>query len=236
MILLKIHNINVSYGEMQVLHNVSISIEKGSWVSLIGPNGAGKTTLLNTIIGFLKPSSGTITFNGERIDTLKVHERVRKGLSLVPEDRKLFPRLTVLENLEMGAYMLSKEEKEKRLEEVFELFPRLKERKKQLANTLSGGERQMLCIGRALMSRPQLLMLDEPSLGLAPNLVDTLFETLRVLKEKEDITILLVEQKVKHAIQLSDKIYLMEKGKLTEVAETGRKVDEEYLRKKYLIL
>lgn len=232
--LLKVNNIYVSYGIMQVLHNISMTIEKNSWVSIIGPNGAGKTTLLNTIIGFLKPSSGTITFKGERIDTLEVHERVRRGLSLVPEDKKLFPRLTVLENLRMGAYLISKEEREKRLKEVFELFPRLKERKKQLANTLSGGERQMLVIGRALMSRPQLLMLDEPSLGLAPKLVDSLFETLKVLKEKEEIAILLVEQRVKHAIEASDKIYIMEKGKLTEVKE-GEKVDDEYLRKKYLV-
>ena len=228
--LLKLNNINVFYGHLHILFDISLEVEKGKFISVIGPNGAGKTTLLKTIIGFLKPLSGDIIFKDKKINKLNVSERVREGLTLVPEDKKIFPRLTVAENLEMGAYLFSKEEGKKQFREVYNLFPRLKERKNQLANTLSGGERQMLVIGRALMSKPELLMLDEPSTGLAPNLVPSLFKTIKKLQERKKITIILVEQRVKYALLMGSDIYIMEMGRLV----SAENFDKDFLRSKYL--
>jgi len=212
--LLKVNNIDVFYGNVQVLRDVSFEVKKGEVVSIIGANGAGKTTTINTISGLLKPTSGTIEFLGERIDELPPHMIIRKGIAQIPEGRRVFPRLTVLENLRMGSYV---PEARKRRKEtfrlVFNLFPRLEERKKQLAGTLSGGERQMLAIARGLMSKPKLLMLDEPSLGLAPKLT---LETFKVIKQLRDegMTMLLVEQSIYQALELADRAYLLETGRV----------------------
>lgn len=212
--MLKVNNIDVFYGNVQVLRDVSFEVKKGEVVSIIGANGAGKTTTINTISGLLKPTSGTIEFLGERIDELPPHMIIRKGIAQIPEGRRVFPRLTVLENLRMGSYV---PEARKRRKEtfrlVFNLFPRLEERKKQLAGTLSGGERQMLAIARGLMSKPKLLMLDEPSLGLAPKLT---LETFKVIKQLRDegMTMLLVEQSIYQALELADRAYLLETGRV----------------------
>ena len=212
--MLKVNNLNVFYGNVQVLRDVSFEVKKGEVVSIIGANGAGKTTTLNTISGLLKPASGTVEFLGERIEGLPPYMIIRKGIAQIPEGRKVFPRLTVLENLRMGSYVPEARKKRKEtLRLVFDLFPRLEERKKQLAGTLSGGERQMLAVARGLMSKPKLLMLDEPSLGLAPKLT---LETFKIIKQLSDegMTILLVEQSVYHALELADRAYVLETGRV----------------------
>jgi len=212
--LLKVNNIDVFYGNAQVLRDVSFEVKKGEVVSIIGANGAGKTTTINTISGVLKPTSGTIEFLGERIDGLLPYMIIRKGIAQIPEGRRVFPRLTVLENLRMGSYVPEARKRRKEtLRLVFDLFPRLEERKKQLAGTLSGGERQMLAIARGLMSKPKLLMLDEPSLGLAPKLTLETFNVIKQLRD-EGMTILLVEQSVYHALELADRAYLLETGRV----------------------
>jgi branched-chain amino acid transport system ATP-binding protein len=214
--MLEIKNLHVSYGAINALHGISLSVKAGSIVTLIGANGAGKTTTLKTISGLLKPKSGEIFYEGKNIAGLPPHQIVALGLSHVPEGRMIFANLTVLENLQLGAY-LQKDKKivRQELAHVFNLFPRLKEREKQIAGTLSGGEQQMLAIGRALMSRPKLLLLDEPSLGIAPLLVKTIFEKIVEINREQGLTILLVEQNANLALEVSSSGYVLETGKIT---------------------
>ena len=214
--MLEIKNLYVSYGAINALHGISLSVKAGSIVTLIGANGAGKTTTLKAISGLLKPKSGEILYEGRNISGLPPHQIVKLSLSHVPEGRMIFANLTVLENLQLGAY-LQKDKKVVRdeLEHIFSLFPRLKERVKQIAGTLSGGEQQMLAIGRALMGKPKLLLLDEPSLGLAPLLVKTIFEKIVEINRKEGLTILLVEQNANLALEVSSYGYVLETGKIT---------------------
>lgn len=232
--MLKVNELTVTYGPHRALTDVSIHADEGEIVVVIGANGAGKSTLLNTIVGLIKPIKGEIKFKGERIDPLPPYKIVEKGVSLVPEGRRVFPKLTVLENLELGAYTKrARQKKNENLEFVFKLFPRLKERKHQKAGTLSGGERQMLAIGRALMSDPELLLLDEPSLGLAPKIVLEIFNVLKELKEY-GITILLVEQHAYKALTIADRGYVLENGRIT-LSGTGQELlNNEYVKSAYL--
>jgi len=232
--MLQVKSINVFYGSMQALWNVSIEVKKGEIVAIIGSNGAGKTTTLMTISGILRPKPGEIYFNGTRIDSLEPFQIVDLGISHVPEGRRVFPYMTVLENLLIGAYTpRAKKRIKDSLEFVFNLFPRLKERKKQLANTLSGGEQQMLAIGRGLMASPSLLMLDEPSLGLAPNLVDAIFDVIEQIR-KEGVTILLVEQNVREALEIADRAYVLETGKIVMEGKAKELLEDERIKKAYL--
>ncbi len=213
--MLELKNLAVSYGAINALHGISLSVPAGSIVTLIGSNGAGKSTTLRTISGLVKPQSGEILYAGRNIAGLPPHEIVRRGLSQVPEGRMIFANLTVHENLRMGAYL----QKDKavirhEMELVFATFPRLLEREKQIAGTLSGGEQQMLAIGRALMSRPKFLMLDEPSLGIAPLLVKTIFEKVVEINRERGITILLVEQNANRALEISQSGYVLETGRI----------------------
>jgi len=232
--MLALNGINVYYGVLHALQDISINVNEGELVVVIGPNGAGKTTLLNTIAGLLRLKRGEIKFDGKRIDDLSPYKRVEEGLVLVPEGRGNFSRLTVIENLELSAYTKrAREKRDETLEEVFKLFPILKERKHQRAGTLSGGEQQMLAIGRGLMARPRLLMLDEPSLGLAPKIVLQIFSTLRHLKE-EGITILLIEQNAHRALELADRAYLLETGRIAMEGRGEELLQDARLRKLYL--
>jgi branched-chain amino acid transport system ATP-binding protein len=214
--MLEIKNLQVGYGAISALHGISLSVAAGSIVTLIGSNGAGKTTSLKTISGLLKPNAGEIVYQGKTISGLAPHIIVQRGLSHVPEGRMIFANLTVLENLQMGAYLVRDHAIIRReLEFVYTTFPRLQERAAQIAGTLSGGEQQMLAIGRALMGRPEFLMLDEPSLGLAPLLVKTIFEKIVQINRERQLTILLVEQNANRALEISHYGYVLETGKIT---------------------
>ena len=213
--MLEIKDLQVSYGAINALHGISLSVPDGNIVTLIGANGAGKTTTLKTVSGLLKPRSGVIAYDGNNIAGLPPHQIVKLGLSHVPEGRMIFANLTVLENLQMGAYLQRDQAAIRReLEFVFVTFPRLREREQQVAGTLSGGEQQMLAIGRALMSKPKLLLLDEPSLGLAPLLVKTIFEKIVEINRQQGLTILLVEQNANLALEISHFGYVLETGKV----------------------
>jgi branched-chain amino acid transport system ATP-binding protein len=213
--MLEIKNLQAGYGAITALHGISLSVKAGSIVTLIGANGAGKTTTLKTISGLLKPKSGQILYDGKNIAGLPPHQIVARGISHVPEGRMIFANLTVLENLQLGAYLQKDRQAVRReLEHVFKLFPRLQERERQIAGTLSGGEQQMLAIGRALMSRPKLLLLDEPSLGLAPLLVKSIFEKIVEINREQGLTILLVEQNANLALGISHFGYVLETGKI----------------------
>jgi branched-chain amino acid transport system ATP-binding protein len=213
--MLEIKNLAVNYGAIVALHGISLSVPDGKIVTLIGANGAGKTTTLKTISGLLKPSSGEIFYSDKNIAGLPPHQIVARGISQAPEGRMIFANLTVLENLQLGAYLQKdKDVIRHELERVYLLFPRLKEREKQIAGTLSGGEQQMLAISRALMSRPKLLLLDEPSLGLAPLLVKTIFERIVEINREQGLTILLVEQNANLALEISHFGYVLETGKV----------------------
>jgi len=230
---LTVDNINVYYGAIHAIKGISFDVNRGEIVTLIGANGAGKSTTLHTVSGLLRSKTGDIEFLGESISHTAAHKIVAKGISHVPEGRRIFQGLTVEENLQMGAFVTKKDRIEHNLEYVYEQFPRLKERTKQIAGTLSGGEQQMLAMGRALMSDPELLMLDEPSMGLAPILVDQIFEIIKNLN-KAGTTILLVEQNAQMALSVADRAYVIETGKisLSGTGEELAKSDE--VRKAYL--
>lgn len=232
--MLEVSNLDVLYGKTQALWSVSLGIHENRIVSLVGANEAGKTTLLNTICGLLRPASGRVEFLGRRIDGLPPHSIVEMGIAYVPESGKPFVDMTVRENLEMGAYPYEAWKcRKERLEQVYQLFPFLRGRGRQLARTLSGGERQMLAMGRSLMARPKLCMLDEPSYGLAPLMVKELFRFILTLNQ-QGITILLVEQNVRHALEIADHAYLLENGRI--VLEGARELflDNDHVRKAYL--
>lgn len=233
--MLEVKNLHVCYGAINALHGVTLSVKAGSIVTLIGANGAGKSTTLRAISGLVKPRSGEILFNGKNISGLPAHEIVKLGLSHVPEGRMVFANLTVHENLLMGAYLQrDKAVIQQELELVFETFPRLKEREKQVAGTLSGGEQQMLAIGRALMSKPKFLMLDEPSLGIAPLLVKTIFEKIVAINRTHGITILLVEQNANLALEISHYGYVLETGKIILQNESAALRADPKVRSAYL--
>ena len=229
--MLKVENVNVSYGSVKILWDVDFHIDEGEIITIIGPNGAGKTTIAKTIMGLLKPTSGTIEFNGNPIHLAPTHKIVEGGIALVPEGRELFPRMTIMENLQMGAY--TSDDKENTLEWVFDLFPRLEERQKQSAGTMSGGEQQMLAIARGLMSRPKLLILDEPSLGLAPIMVNTVFEIVKTLNS-QGVTVLLVEQNIHHALEASNRGYVLETGRITLEGTSSELLDNNHVKEAYL--
>ncbi len=234
MALLEVENVHTYYGQIHALKGVSLTVDKGEIVTLIGANGAGKSTLLKTTSGLLRPRQGSIRLDGEDLSHYPPHEIVAKGLVQVPEGRRVFGRLTVTENLEMGAFAISDQKFIKEnLKRVFNLFPRLKERYKQVAGTLSGGEQQMLAMGRALMANPHVLLMDEPSMGLAPVLVDSIFETIRQL-HTDGTTILLVEQNARMALQVASRGYVLQSGAivLSDSAENLRQ--NEVVRKAYL--
>ncbi len=232
--MLKIKGLNVFYDKVQVLWDVSFNVKEGEVVTLLGSNGAGKSTTVKTIQGLLKPRSGSIRFTDKSIDGLPAYKIVGEGVALVPEGREIFPKMSVLENLILGAYVSrAKNLREDNLDWVFNLFPKLEERKKQLAGTMSGGEQQMLAIARALMSKPKLMMLDEPSLGLAPVIVLQVFEIIEKLKE-EGVTVLLVEQNIHHALEISDRAYIMEKGRIILEGEGSDLLNNHYVREAYL--
>jgi len=231
--ILKVDNINVYYGAIHAIKGISFEVNEGEVVTLIGANGAGKSTTLQTVSGLLHSRTGSIEFNGENLAKIPPHIVVRKGLAQVPEGRRIFQQMSVEENLEMGAYTRDKSELESDLESVYKQFPRLLERRRQIAGTLSGGEQQMLAIGRALMSHPKLLMLDEPSMGLAPILVEQIFDIIRQLNEA-GTTILLVEQNAQMALSVAHRAYVMETGKIT-LSGTGKELAEsDQVRKAYL--
>ncbi|RMG57896.1 MAG: ABC transporter ATP-binding protein [Deltaproteobacteria bacterium] len=233
--MLRTEDLHSGYGEVTILRGVSIEAREGKITAIIGSNGAGKTTLMNTITGVVPTKKGKILFKGEDISRIPAHERVRLGISLVPEGRKIFGRLTVERNLIMGAYTLTSEEKfRENLEFVYSLFPRLRERRKQLARSLSGGEMQMLAIGRALMSGPDLLLLDEPSLGIAPVIVKQIFRVLRELNEREGKTILLVEQNVKEALSLASYVYVLKNGAIVLEGPSEEVSASDEVKKSYL--
>ena len=230
--MLKVDNLNVFYGNIQALYDLSFEVNDGEIVSLIGANGAGKSTTLKTISGLLRSRTGDIQFKGESIAKTEPHIIVQKGLAHVPEGRRIFLSMTVEENLDMGAYS-SKDDKQKSLERVYELFPRLLERRKQIAGTLSGGEQQMLAIGRALMIKPDMLMLDEPSMGLAPMLVAQIFDIIKALNDN-GTTILLVEQNAKMALAVSDRSYVLESGKIVLSDYAENLLNNDSVKKAYL--
>jgi len=225
MALLEIENLHVYYGFIHALKGISLEVNEGEIVTLIGANGAGKTTTLKTISGLLRPRSGSIRYQDKDLTKYPPHEIVKMGIVHVPEGRRVFARMSVMENLEMGAYLRDdKEGIDRDLELVFTLFPRLKERRGQLAGTLSGGEQQMLAIGRALMSRPKVLLMDEPSMGLAPILVEEIFDTIKELNEREGLTILLVEQNAHMALSIAHRGYVLETGTI-QLEGTARELE-----------
>lgn len=231
--LLRVEQLSSGYHRVLILNEVSFHVREGEMVAIIGPNGAGKTMLLKTISGLIQPASGRIFFNGHEISGQPPHAISRFGIAHVPEGGRLFPNMSVMENLLMGAYGNREVLKTGVLDELFELFPRLKERRHQLARTLSGGERQMLAIARGMASRPRLLMLDEPSLGLAPVLVETIYDRLRVLRER-GLTILLVEQNIHYALSLADRGYVLENGHIVLEGACTALSQNPHIRQHYL--
>ncbi len=234
-IVLKVNDLETGYGNIQVLWGINIEVKQGSLVALVGANGVGKTTFMKTLIGVLKPWNGSISFMGKDITHLESEDRVKMGISLVPEGRQLFYGMTVEENLKMGAYVRDpKEDISRDLDFVYSLFERLKERRKQLAGTLSGGEQQMCAIGRALMANPKLLLIDELSLGLAPVIVDRLIDIISRIRKEKNTTILLVEQDVEVALGIADVGYVIETGKITKWGPAKELLEDDYIKKAYL--
>ena len=232
--MLKIENLVVSYGGIEALKGISLEVEEGKIVTLVGANGAGKSTTLRSIVGLVKPKSGTITYKGKDLLAEKTQNIVRNGITLVPEGRRIFPNLTVLENLKIGAFTRTdSKEINADLERVYSTFPILKERSWQLAGTLSGGEQQMLAVGRALMSRPKLLMMDEPSLGLAPLIVKEIFEIIKEI-HRQGVTILLIEQNANAALHIAHKGYVLETGRITLTGTGKELLENEEVKSAYL--
>ena len=231
--MLKVNDINVYYGSIHAIKGVSFEVNEGEIVTLIGANGAGKSTVLKTVSGLLHSATGSVEFLGKNISSVAPHKIVKEGLAHVPEGRRIFLQMTVEENLDMGAFTQGGKNVDEDMASVYEQFPRLKERRKQIAGTLSGGEQQMLAMGRALMSRPKLLMLDEPSMGLAPILVEQIFDIIKLL-HKEGTTILLVEQNAQMALSVADRAYVLETGKIT-LSGTGEElIRSDEIRRAYL--
>lgn len=230
--ILEIRNLSVSYGGIEAIKNISLDVEAGSIVTLIGSNGAGKSSTLRSIAGIVKAKSGEVLFEGENILGLSPDQIVKRGVTLVPEGRRVFPNLTVAENLHVGAY-LRKDDIKPDLEYVYELFPRLKERSWQFAGTLSGGEQQMLAVGRAMMARPKLIMMDEPSLGLAPLIVQGIFDIIRTIN-KAGITVLLIEQNANMALKVADYAYVMQTGEITLSGTGAELLENEEVKEAYL--
>lgn len=232
--MLEVSHIDTFYGRIQALWDVSLTIGEAEIVALVGANGAGKTTLLSTLSGLLRSASGSIEFRGKRIDGLKSHVIVELGISHIPEGRRLFPDMSVRENLEMGAYLQRVwKEKEETIEQVYQLFPNLRERQGQLARTLSGGEQQMVAMGRGLMSKPRLCIIDEPSSGLAPIVVDEIFRIIEGLRGR-GMAIFLIEQNVQQTLEIADRAYVMENGRIVIAGESKKLLQEELIRKAYL--
>ena len=231
--ILKVDDINVYYGSIHAIKGISFEVEEGEVVTLIGANGAGKSTTLNTISGLLRSKTGSIEFMGQSLAKVPSHKIVERGLALVPEGRRIFLQMTVQENLEMGAFTQKGGETQQDLEKIYALFPRLKERRRQVAGTLSGGEQQMLAMGRALMSHPKLLMLDEPSMGLAPILVEQIFEIIQNL-HKAGSTILLVEQNAQMALSVADRGYVLETGRVVQSGSGAELLASPAIKKAYL--
>lgn len=234
MAMLEVENIHTYYGNIHALKGVSLTVDKGEIVTLIGGNGAGKTTTLRTITGIMKPLEGHVKLEGEDLTPFKAHEIVYKGIAMVPEGRRIFARLNVAENLEMGAYSRnSKQEIASDLDRVYSLFPRLRERRAQIAGTLSGGEQQMLATGRSLMARPRILLMDEPSMGLAPVLVELIFDTIKRINE-EGTTVLLVEQNALMALSIANRAYVLQTGEIVLHDEAEKLKNNEMIQKAYL--
>jgi len=233
--LLEVKDLRVSYGKIEAIKGISLHVEKGEIVTLVGANGAGKTTLLKTISGILKPTQGVINFESKDIQTIAPHDRVLEGLCQAPEGRGIFPGMTVLENLEMGKFARKnwKKELDEDLERIYTLFPRLKERQNQAGGTLSGGEQQMLSIGRALMSRPRLLLLDEPSMGLAPMFIQQIFKIIREIQE-QGVSILLVEQNAAQALACASRAYILETGNIVKEGSGKELLKDDAVKKAYL--
>ena len=233
---LEVKDLRVQYGKIEAIKGISFTVEQGEIVTLIGANGAGKTTTLKTISGLRAVASGSITYNGEDISKVPAHERVNLGISQAPEGRGIFPGMTVLENLEIGKYSRKdrKNEMDEDLEKVYHLFPRLKERVSQAGGTLSGGEQQMLAIGRALMARPDVLLLDEPSMGLAPMMIQNIFNIITSINKELGTTILLVEQNAQQALQRAHRAYVLETGKIVKEAKASDLLNDPAVRAAYL--
>jgi branched-chain amino acid transport system ATP-binding protein len=232
--MLQVENLSSGYGAVQILWDVSFRINEKEIICIIGPNGAGKTTLVRTIAGLLPTKTGTIRFKGENIEKTPPYEIVKKGLTLIPEGREIFPRMTVDENMRLGAYTLNDKSKVAELKErVYQIFPVLKKKEKVLAQTLSGGEQQMLVIGRSLMSNPKLLILDEPSLGLAPIIVEKVLDTLEMIND-DGVTILLVEQNIRDSLNIANRAYVLEEGKIIIEGEGRELLNNEHIKEVYL--
>ena len=233
MAMLEVSNIHVYYGSIHAIKGISFEVNAGEIVTLIGANGAGKSTTLQTISGLLRSKTGGITFNGKSLGGIPAHKIVSMGIAHVPEGRRIFQQMTVEENIEMGAFTRPGSEYERSVENVFNHFPRLKERRRQIAGTLSGGEQQMLAMGRAMMSKPELLMLDEPSMGLSPILVDEIFDIIKAF-HKDGTTILLVEQNANKSLAISDRAYVLENGKIVLTGTGKELMQSEEIKKAYL--
>ncbi|HEY7974045.1 MAG TPA: ABC transporter ATP-binding protein [Ktedonobacterales bacterium] len=232
--MLELHDVDTYYGPNHVLQSLSLEVKQGEIVTLLGANAAGKTTTMKTIFGLVKPKSGTVTFKGERIDTVGTDQIIMRGLALVPEARRVFPRMSVFENLQMGAFLNNdRAAVEQDTDRVYTLFPRLKERAKQVAGTLSGGEQQMLAMGRALMARPQLICMDEPSMGLSPILVQTVFDTIQEIR-KQGVTVFLVEQNAFMALNVADRGYVLQQGQIVLTDTAKNLLDNDLVRRAYL--
>ncbi|MDR1874529.1 MAG: ABC transporter ATP-binding protein [Synergistaceae bacterium] len=232
-IVLKVENLNVYYGAIHAVKNVSFEVAEGEIVTLIGANGAGKSTILKTVSGLLRSQGGRISFMGEDISATETYKLTQKGLSHVPEGRRIFQQLVVEENLEMGGYIQGKEKNRKTMGDVYRRFPRVKERKRQIAGTLSGGEQQMLALGRSMMSLPRLMMMDEPSMGLAPVLVQQIFDIIRELN-RAGVTILLVEQNARMALSVAHRGYVLETGRVALEADAKKLLNDDEVKKAYL--
>jgi branched-chain amino acid transport system ATP-binding protein len=232
--MLEVDNVSAAYGMVQILRDVSFHVEEKEIVSIIGPNGAGKTTLVKTIMGLLKPQMGSVKFRGENIEKLATCNIVKKGLTMIPEGREIFPRMTVYENLLLGAYTIKDRAKVKETKErVYQIFPVLKKKEKALAQTLSGGEQQMLVICRSLMSNPQFLILDEPSLGLAPIIVEKVLDTVRTIND-EGVTVLLVEQNIHDSLGVANRGYVLEEGKIVLEGKSRELLSNSHIKEVYL--